>query len=123
MNVRYVGLHVPTATPHPVGLTGRERTICGFTCTYSCMHSLAFTTMVVTSIHTYGEVYSTQNALYKNVMQSVSITTRVVSLNSAVGEVYSIQHYVMKFLSVFRQFGGFLRVIRFPLPINLATTI
>ena len=57
MNVRYVGLHVPTATPHPVGLTGRERTyvglhvptatphsaglpgrertVCGLTCTYS----------------------------------------------------------------------------------------
>ena len=35
VNVRYVGLHVPTATLHPVDLTGRERTVCGFTCTYS----------------------------------------------------------------------------------------
>ena len=33
--LRYVGLHVPTATPHPVVLTGRERTVCVFTCTYS----------------------------------------------------------------------------------------
>jgi hypothetical protein len=32
---KLVGLHVPTATPHPVGFPGRERTVCGFTCTYS----------------------------------------------------------------------------------------
>jgi H2-forming N5,N10-methylenetetrahydromethanopterin dehydrogenase-like enzyme len=38
VNVRYVRLHVPTATPHPVGLPGRERTVCVFTCTYSQTH-------------------------------------------------------------------------------------
>ena len=32
------------------------------------------------------------------------------------GEVYSIQHYVIKFASDLRQVGGFLRVLRFPLP-------
>ena len=35
---------------------------------------------------------------------------------SRLGEVYSIQHYVIKFVSDLRQFGGFLRVLRFPLP-------
>jgi hypothetical protein len=38
-------------------------------------------------------------------------------------EVYSIQHYVMKFVSDLRQVGGFLRVLRFPPPIKLTTTI
>jgi hypothetical protein len=32
----------------------------------------------------------------------------------------SIQHYVIKFVSNVRQFGGFLRVLRFPPPIKLA---
>jgi hypothetical protein len=40
-------------------------------------------------------------------MQSVYITTNVVSSNPAHGEVYSIQHYVIKFVSDFRQIGGF----------------
>jgi hypothetical protein len=42
-------------------------------------------------------------------MQSVPITTKVVSSNSAHGDVYSIQHYVIKFVSDWRQVGGFLR--------------
>ena len=43
-------------------------------------------------------------------MQSLSITTKVVSSNPVHGEVYSIQHYVIKFVSDFRQVGGFFRV-------------
>jgi hypothetical protein len=42
------------------------------------------------------------------------ITTKVASLNPANYEVYSIQHYVMKFVSDFRQVGYFLLVLRFP---------
>ena len=38
-------------------------------------------------------------------------------------EVYSIQHYVTKFVSDLRQVGGFLRVFRFPPPIELIATI
>jgi hypothetical protein len=38
-------------------------------------------------------------------------------------EVYSIQHYVIKFVSDLRQVGGFLRVLRFPPPIKMTTTI
>ena len=38
-------------------------------------------------------------------------------------EVYSIQHYVIKFVSYLRQVRGFLRVLRFPLPIKLTTRI
>jgi hypothetical protein len=34
---------------------------------------------------------------------------------------YSIQHYVIKFVRDLRQVGGFLRVLRFPLPIKLTT--
>ena len=39
------------------------------------------------------------------------------------GEVYSIQQYVIKFVSDLRQAGGFLRVLLFPPPIKLTTTI
>ena len=35
------------------------------------------------------------------------------------GEVYLIQHYVIKFVSDLRQVDGFLRVLRFPPPIEL----
>ena len=47
----------------------------------------------------------------------------VLSSNSVHGEVYSIQHYVKKFVSELRQVGGILRVLRFPKPIKLTTTI
>ena len=56
-------------------------------------------------------------------MQSVPITTKVVSSNSVHGEVYSIQHYVIKFVSGFRQVGFFLRVLLFPPLIKLTATI
>ena len=39
------------------------------------------------------------------------ITTKAVSSNPAHGDVYSIQHYVIKFISDFRQVGGFLQFI------------
>jgi hypothetical protein len=35
----------------------------------------------------------------------------------------SVQHYVIKFVSDLRQIGGFLRVLRFPPPINLSATM
>jgi hypothetical protein len=53
-------------------------------------------------------------------MQSVPITTDVVSSNLDQGEV---QHYMIKFVSDLRQVGGFLRVLRFPPPIQLTATI
>ena len=56
-------------------------------------------------------------------VQSVPITTTVVSSNPIHGEVYSIQHNVIKFVSDLRQVGGFLRVLQFPPPIKLTTTI
>ena len=56
-------------------------------------------------------------------MQSVPITTNVVGSNPFHDEVYSIQHYVIKFVSDLRQVGGFLRVLPFPPPIKLTTTI
>jgi hypothetical protein len=34
-----------------------------------------------------------------------------------------LQHYVIKFVSDLREFGGFLRVIRFPSEIKLTATI
>ena len=56
-------------------------------------------------------------------MQPVAMTTKFVSSNPAHGGVYSIQHYVLKFSSVLRQVGVFLRVFRFPTPIKLTTEI
>jgi len=53
----------------------------------------------------------------------VHITTKFVSSNPAHGEVYSIQHYVIKFVSNLWQVGGILRVLRFPPPIKLTSTI
>ena len=47
------------------------------------------------------------------------IPSNAVSSNPAQGDVYSIQHYVLKFVSDLRQFGGFLRVLRLPPPIKL----
>ena len=37
------------------------------------------------------------------------------------GELYSIKYYVIKFVSDLQQFGGFLRALRFPPPINWPT--
>jgi hypothetical protein len=56
--------------------------------------------------------------------ESVPITTKVVSSNPVHGEVYLIQHYVIKCVSDLWQVGGgFLRVLWFPPPIKLTTTI
>jgi hypothetical protein len=38
-------------------------------------------------------------------------------------KAYSIQHYVVKVISDLRQVGGFLRVLRFPLPTKLISTL
>ena len=56
-------------------------------------------------------------------VQSLPIITNFVSSNLAHGKVYTMQHYVIKFVSEFRHIGGFLRVLRFPPPIKLTTTI
>jgi hypothetical protein len=56
-------------------------------------------------------------------MKSVPITTEGVSSNPTTGEVCSIQHYVIQFVIDMRDFGGFLRVPRFPHPIKLTSTI
>ena len=48
---------------------------------------------------------------------------KVVSSNPVHCEVYSMQHYVIKFVSDLRQVSGFLRVLRFPPPIELTVTI
>ena len=39
------------------------------------------------------------------------------------GEVYSIEYYVIKFVSDLRKVGDFLRILRFPPPIKLTSTI
>jgi len=56
-------------------------------------------------------------------MRSVLITTKVLSSNPSHGEVYTIQQYVLKFVSELRQVGCFLRILTFPPPIKLTTTI
>jgi hypothetical protein len=52
-------------------------------------------------------------------IQSVPITTNVMSSNTT----QAIQHYVIKFDNDLRQVGGFLRVLPFPPPIKLTSTI
>ena len=56
-------------------------------------------------------------------VKSEPITTKVVSLNPNHGEMYSIQRYVIKFVSDLRQVDGFLRLFRFPPPLQLTDTI
>ena len=56
-------------------------------------------------------------------MFAKNMNEKNVSLNPAHGEVYLIQHYVIRFVSDLRQVGGFLRVLWFPPPIILTTTI
>ena len=56
-------------------------------------------------------------------MQSVTRATEVVSSNPAHDEMYLMQFYGIKFVNDLRQVGGFLRVLRFPPPIKLTTTI
>ena len=56
-------------------------------------------------------------------MQSVPNITKVVSSYTAHGEVYSIEHYVIKFVSDFRQVGGIPGVLWFPAPMKLTATI
>jgi len=36
---------------------------------------------------------------------------------------WGVQHYVIKFVSDLQQVGGFLRVLRFPPPIKLTSTM
>jgi hypothetical protein len=52
-----------------------------------------------------------------------AITTKVMGSSPIHGEVYSIQHNVIKFVNDLRQVSGFLRVLWFPPPIKLKTTI
>ena len=49
----------------------------------------------------------------------VPITTKVVSSHPV---HHVIQHHVIKFANDLQQGGGFLRVLRFPLPIKLTAT-
>ena len=56
-------------------------------------------------------------------VQSVPITTKVVRSNPDEGDVYSIQHYVIQFVSDLRLVGILIRVLWFPQPMKLASTI
>jgi hypothetical protein len=56
-------------------------------------------------------------------MQSTIFLFLIFHFICAHDEVHSIQHYVMQFVSNFRQVGGFLRVLRFPPPIKMTTRV
>jgi len=71
-------------------------------------------------------VYSIQHYVIKffsDFPQSVVFSTNLLISKPVRGEVYSIQHYVIKFFSDFPLVGGFLRVLRFPTPLNLTATL
>ena len=102
--------------------------------------SVPITINVVRSNPVHGEVYSIQHYVIKFVSDLRQVgsflrrghdrmvvgftttfaisayPTKVVSSNPAHSEVYSIQHYVIKFVSDFRQVGVF---FWFPQPIKL----
>jgi len=48
---------------------------------------------------------------------------KVASLIPTCVEVYSLQLHVIAFISNLRQIGGFLRILQFPPPLKLTTTI
>jgi len=56
-------------------------------------------------------------------MYNQCLSPLTLSANPAQDEVYSIQHYAIKFVSDLRQFGGFLRGLRFPPPIKLKNVV
>ena len=60
---------------------------------------------------------------FQQPMQSMPVTTNVASSNPVHGEMHSIQQYVIKFVSDFRQVGGFPRILRFPPPVKPTVTI
>jgi len=55
--------------------------------------------------------------------QCISSLLKCMSSDPDHGELYSNKLYVIKFVSDFRQFGYFHRVLRFPPPIKLTATI
>jgi hypothetical protein len=58
-----------------------------------------------------------------NYLCNQCLSTKVMSSNPIHGDVYSIQHYVIKFVSVLRQVGDVLQVLRLPPRIQLTATI
>ena len=74
-------------------------------------------------IHESVSFYSHWDNIAKAVTHTLLLIYNVVNSNSVHGGVYSIQHCVIKFVSDLRHVGGFLQVLRFPLPIKLTATI
>ena len=64
-----------------------------------------------------------QHACYYHFTIVISLFLKIVSSNPMHGDVYLIQQYVIKFVSDWWQVGGFLRILRFPPPIKLTSTI
>ena len=62
---------------------------------------------------------------YQNYIQGspTSGRDRMVVEFTTTYTISAYHHYVIKFVSDSRQIDGFLRVLRFPLPINLTATI
>jgi hypothetical protein len=78
---------------------------------------------MIIHLHTKNEVN-----MSKHSVQKVVTTKYLAKFQSPLnltrsGEVYSTLHHVIKFVSVLRQVGGFLRALRFPPPIKLNATI
>jgi hypothetical protein len=61
--------------------------------------------------------------IYNYICNQCLSTIKLVSSNPTQGVMYFVQHYVIKFVSELSQVGGFLRVLRFALPIKLTDTL
>jgi hypothetical protein len=84
---------------------------------FTYYQSICFSTLLIIRAVVVVIVWKLDSQLH------VPITSKVVCSNPVHDEVYSIQHYVIKFVSDLRQFGGFLRELRFPPSIKLTATI
>ena len=72
---------------------------------YVSLHTLDYKYIYYHIVHRLCEIYF--SAVMYMINKSVHFLV-IVSSNPTHGQVYSIQHYVMKFVSDLRQFGGFL---------------
>jgi hypothetical protein len=87
-------------------------------------HCLRLNEVIICQEHVVLCIHITYHPQYD---QTLELTTLVLIgtnnlCNQCLSVVCSIQHYVIKFVNDLRQVGGFLRVLRFPPPIQLTAT-
>ena len=89
-----------------------------FYMTYDCMVDSCLYVSLISNIQYITSVYycTFASLTSKRTVDPSHLKENYLFFRS--GEVNSIQHYVIQFISDWRQIGGFLRVYRFPPPIK-----